>query len=107
MPGGEWSVVRANAAESEGESLPLLAHLSDKDQRMAEITFKRMSPHESRIMLDGEYVADVYRQTDIVDRGKHFYVAHLGEDVRGPVRIHDRWRIREPVERMVRSHPLW
>ena len=74
---------------------------------MNEITFKRMSPHESKIMLDGEYVGDVYRQADVVNRGKHFYIAHLDEDVRGPVRIHDRSRIRETVERMVRSHPFW
>ena len=29
---------------------------------MNEITFKRMSPHESKIMLDGEYVGTVYRR---------------------------------------------
>ena len=32
---------------------------------------------------------------------------HLDEDPRGPVRVHDRSRIREVAEQRIRSHPLW
>ena len=53
---------------------------------MSEITFKRVTPHESRIYQDGDHVGDVYRQDDILDAGNHYYVVHLDEDSRGPVR---------------------
>ena len=74
---------------------------------MSRITFKRMSPEESRIYHDGDSVGDVYRQDDILNPGSHYYAVHLDEDFRGPVRVHDRARIREVAEQRIRSHPFY
>ena len=74
---------------------------------MDTVTFKRITPRESRIYADGEHVGDVYRQDDILAAGRVFYVVHLVEDPRGPQRVHDRSRIREVARRRLASHPLW
>ena len=74
---------------------------------MTGITFKRITPHESRVYCDGDIVGEVYRQDDILNPGSHFYVAHLSEDWRGPQRIHKRSEIRDVVTRLVLTHPLW
>ncbi len=74
---------------------------------MCQVSFKRITPEESRIFADGDYVGDVYRQPDILREGQHYYVVWLDEDYRGPVRVHQRSRIREVAEQRVRSHPLW
>ena len=74
---------------------------------MDTITFKRITPHESRIHdADGDHVGDVYRQDDILVPGQVFYVIHLHEDPRGPQRVHDRSRIRDVARRRLASHPL-
>ena len=74
---------------------------------MCQVSFKRITPEESRIFADGDYVGDVYRHPDILHEGEHYYVVWLDEDFRGPVRVHERERIREVAEQRVRSHPLW
>ena len=74
---------------------------------MSHITFKRIDTDEARIYQDGDHVGDLYRQHDVLDAGNYYYVVHLSEDPRGPVRIHDRARIREVAENRVRTHPLW
>ena len=74
---------------------------------MCRVTFKRITPEESRIFADGDHVGDVYRQDDVLHEGEHYYVVHLDEDWRGPVRVHRRHRIREIAEERIRSHPLW
>ena len=74
---------------------------------MSHITFKRVAPDEARILTDGEYVGDLYRQDDILKPGTVFFVVHLSEDPRGPIRVHERERIREVTEHRVRTHPLW
>ena len=74
---------------------------------MCQISFKRITPEESRIFADGDYVGDVYRQPDILHEDQHYYVVWLDEDFRGPVRVHQRERIRAVAEQRVRSHPLW
>ena len=73
---------------------------------MSHITFKRVAPDEARILADGEHVGDLYRQDDILKPGAVFYIVHLDEDPRGPLRVHERARIRELAEERVRSHPL-
>ncbi len=70
------------------------------------VTFKRLTPRESRIYADGDHVGDVYRQDDILAPGRVFYVVHLHEDPRGPRRVHQRRRIRDVAQRLVDSHPL-
>ena len=50
-----------------------------------DLTFRRITPEESRIYQDGTIVGEVYRQEDILNRGRHYYVIHLSEDHRGPV----------------------
>ena len=72
------------------------------------ITFTRVGPDEARIHdADGDHVGDLFRQPDILHQGEYFYVLHLSEDPRGPVRVHERSRIREVAEERLRSHPLW
>ena len=74
---------------------------------MCQVTFKRITPEESRIYdVDGDHVGDVYAQDDILDPGRRVYVVHMSEDPRGFVRVHDRARIRQVVEERLRSHPL-
>ena len=74
---------------------------------MSPVTFKRITPHESRIYSDGDHVGDVYRQDDILAPGRVYYVVHVHEDPRGPRRVLDRSRIRQTAQRLVDSHPLW
>ena len=75
---------------------------------MNSITFKRITPQESRIHdADGDHVGDVYRQDDILSPGQAFYVLHLFEDPRGPRRVHDRGRIRDVAQSLLDSHPLF
>ena len=74
---------------------------------MTGITFKRITPEESRIYADGMILGEVYRHDDILKPGSHYYVVHLSEDYRGPHRVHDRSRIREETARLVNTHPLW
>ena len=74
---------------------------------MTDIAFRRITPDESRVYRDGDLVGEVYRQDDVLTRGSHFYFAQLSEDPRGPVRIHERARIRGIATRLVATHPLW
>ncbi len=74
---------------------------------MTDIAFKRITPEESRVYLDGDFVGEVHRQDDILKPGSHYYVCWLDEDPRGPVRIPERSRIRETVARRILTHPLW
>ena len=62
---------------------------------MDTITCKRVTPRESRIYAGGEHVGDVYHRDDILAPGHVFYIVHIGEDPRGPRRVHERRRIRE------------
>ena len=72
-----------------------------------DLTFRRITPEESRIYQDGAIVGEVYRQEDILHAGAHYYVIHLSEDHRGPVKVHDRARIRAEAQRLVDdTHPL-
>ena len=74
---------------------------------MSGIAFRRIAPDESRIYQDGDHVGDVYALDDPLHAGGRYFVVHLTEDPRGPRRVHERSRIREVTEGLVRSHPLW
>ena len=74
---------------------------------MSRIEFKRVTPHESRIYDAGDCVGEVYRQDDTLNPGEHYYIVHLSEDFRGPVRVRERGRIRDVAQRLVDTHPLW
>ena len=75
---------------------------------MGSVTFKRLTPRESRIHdADGDHVGDVYRQDDILVPGQLYYVVHLFDDPRGPRRVHDRGRIRDVAQSLLDSHPLF
>ena len=75
---------------------------------MTGITFKRIAPDESRIYDGaGDHVGDVYALDDPLCAGARYFVVHLEEDPRGPIRVHDRDRIREETTRLVATHPLW
>ena len=72
------------------------------------VTFTRVGDDEARILdADGDHVGDLFRHPDILHPGSSYFVIHLDEDPRGPVRVHDRSRIREVAEERIRSHPLW
>ncbi len=74
---------------------------------MCHVTFRRITPDESRIYdADGDHVGDVYAQDDILNPGARVYVVHLSEDPRGFVRVHDRARIRQVAEKRLLSHPF-
>ena len=74
---------------------------------MGQVTFKRITPEESRIYdTGGHHVGDVYAQDDILAPGARVYVVHLSEDPQGFVRVHDRERIRQVAEERLRSHPF-
>ena len=45
-----------------------------------DLTFRRITPEESRIYQDGTIVGEVCRQEDILNAGAHYYVIHLSED---------------------------
>ena len=74
---------------------------------MSRIEFKRIAPHESRIYDAGDCVGAVFRHDDILEPGEPYYVVHLSEDSRGPVRVRERGRIRDVAQRLVDTHPLW
>ena len=42
-----------------------------------DLTFRRITPEESRIYQDGAIVGEVYRQEDVLNAGRHHYVIHL------------------------------
>ena len=70
---------------------------------MSEITFRRVTPTESRIYdADGDHVGDVYAHDDILHPGRRVY----DEDPRGWASVHDRARIREVAEARLLTHPL-
>ena len=71
------------------------------------ITFKRVRTDEARIYQDGDHVGDLFRQRDILNPASSFFVIHLAEDPRGPVRVHERERVREVTQGLLGSHPLW
>ena len=74
---------------------------------MSRIEFKRVTLHESRIYDAGDCVGEVHRQDDILKPGEHFYIVHLSEDCRGPVRVRERGRIRSVAQRLADTHDLW
>ena len=73
----------------------------------SQITFTRVGDNEARIHDgDGDHVGDLYRQDDILNPGEVFYVVHLSEDPRGPVRVHQRHRVREVALHLLDTHPM-
>jgi len=75
---------------------------------MSHITFRSITPEESRIYdADGDHVGDVYAHDDILRPGRRVYLVVLDEDPRGWARVHDRARIREVAEPRLASHPYF
>ena len=72
----------------------------------SDIRFRRVGENEARVYQAGDHVGDVYRHDDILNRGAVFYVVHLSEDPRGPVRVHERHRVREVARHLLHTHPL-
>ena len=48
----------------------------------------------------------LYRQPDVLDPASSYFVILVAEDPRGPVRVHERSRIRDVAQRLVDNHPL-
>ena len=75
---------------------------------MSCITFKRITPEQSNIYdADGSFVGEVFRQRDILNPGKHYYLLWLNEDPRGPHRIFDRARIPDEARVRLLTHPYY
>ena len=74
---------------------------------MCHVTFQRVADDEARILADGEYVGDLFRQRDILSPGDVLFILHLDDDWRGPIRVHERHRVREVAEQRLLSHPLF
>ena len=72
----------------------------------SDIGFRRVGENEARIYQHGDHVGDLYRHGDILNRGEVFYVVHLSEDPRGPVRVHERHRVREVARHLLDTHPM-
>ncbi len=72
----------------------------------SDIRFRRVGENEAHIYQHGDHVGDLYRHDDILNRGEVFYVVHLSEDPRGPVRVHERHRVREVARRLLDTHPM-
>ncbi len=72
----------------------------------SDIRFRRVGENEARIYRHGDHVGDLYRHDDILNRGEVFYVVHLSEDPRGPVRVHERHRVREVARHLLDTHPM-
>ena len=72
----------------------------------SDIRFRRVGENEARIYQHGDHVGDLYRHDDILNRGEVFYVVHLSEDPRGPVRVHERHRVREVARHLLDTHPM-
>ena len=73
---------------------------------MCHVTFQRVADDEARILADGEYVGDLYRQRDILSRDAVLFIVHVEDDPKGWRRVHERHRIREVAEERLRSHPF-
>ena len=54
------------------------------------INFKRTLPDHAHIYHGQDLVGELTRQPDLLKPGSWFYVVHLFDDRRGPVRVHDR-----------------
>ena len=72
----------------------------------SDIGFRRVGENEARIYQHGDHVGDLYRHDDILNPGAVFYVVHLSEDPRGPVRVHERHRVREVARHLLDTHPM-
>ena len=103
----EWGKAQRGRTPRGGRERSLPRAASDSEHDITGIAFKRTKPEESRVYFNGDLVGEVHRQGGILNPGSHFYVAHLDEDPRGPVRNHGRARIRETVGRRILTHPAW
>ena len=70
------------------------------------VRFKRTLPDHAHMYHGEELVGELTRQPDLLNAGAWFYVIHLFDDMRGPVRVHDRKRIREVAEQRIRTCEL-
>ena len=59
---------------------------------------KRRRRTRARILGDDDWIGHLFRHPDILKPGAHYYVVHLFDDARGPIRVHDRSRVREATE---------
>ena len=72
----------------------------------SDIGFRRVGENQARVYQDGYHVGDVFRHDDVLNPGEVFYVVHLSEDPRGPVRVHERHRVREVARHLLDTHPM-
>ena len=70
-----------------------------------DISFQRTTGNEARIICDNDWIGHLLRHRDVLKPGSHYYIVHLFDDPRGPIRVHDRSRIREATETRTASLP--
>ena len=76
------------------------------ENRNMNIRFKQTVSDHAHMYHSQELVGELTRQPDVLKPGSWFYVIHLFDDVRGPIRIHDRKRIHEVAEQRIRTCEL-
>ena len=103
--GREKQALGERREEKEGEFF--LPHSRKERSMSSTVIFTRVADSEARIHdADSDYVGDLFGHPDILKPGEYFYVLHLSEDPRGPVRVHERSRVREVAQRLLDTHPL-
>ena len=76
-------------------------------QFRTDLTFQRTAPDEVRIYRGTEYIGDIYKDEDVLNRGHFHYLIWLAEDWRGWKRVTDRNQLRVITEQWVATHPFY
>ena len=70
------------------------------------IHFKRTLSDHAHMYHDQELVGRTHKLPDFSTKVPSFYVVHLFDDRRGPIRVHDSNRILEVAEQHIRTCEL-
>ena len=70
------------------------------------IRFKRTLPDHAHMYHGEELVGELTRQADCLNPGAFYFVIHLFDDHRGPIRVHDPKRFRELAKQRIRTCEL-
>ena len=72
-----------------------------------DLSFQLAAPDEVRIYRGDEYIGDIFKDEDVLNRGRFHYLIWLAEDWRGWKRVTDRGQLRAETELWVATHPFY
>ena len=72
-----------------------------------DLSFQLTGPDEVRIYRGNEYIGDIYKDEDVLNRDRFHYLIWLVEDWRGWKRVTDRSRLRAITQQWVDTHPFY